>query len=278
MDIDYLKQPLTNNIKVDVYANGEVIYKSGDTSNNKLFYIIEGEVSIRRDGFSISFTNSLKKGDFFGEISIINNDPRNETVVVNSDIVKIISITTSEFEKNLFLNKTMLKKLLECSNNRYNLAISYYLQRNTDVPFIAINQNLMANMRSKNIEITERIHTPNNIFYNERDTIFRENDFSKGSFFILEMGEVVIKKKYSEKRDYLSILTCYAGDIFAEQSFFGSEYRKERVIVTSEKAKLREINKIAFENLINFKSEFFLNFIQNIIWKAYILELKINTL
>jgi CRP-like cAMP-binding protein len=278
MDIDYLKQPLTNNIKVDVYANGEVIYKSGDTSNNKLFYIIEGEVSIRRDGFSISFTNSLKKGDFFGEISIINNDPRNETVVVNSDIVKIISITTSEFEKNLFLNKTMLKKLLECSNNRYNLAISYYLQRNTDVPFIAINQKLMANMRSKNIEITERIHTPNNIFYNERDTIFRENDFSKGSFFILEMGEVVIKKKYSEKRDYLSILTCYAGDIFAEQSFFGSEYRKERVIVTSEKAKLREINKIAFENLINFKSEFFLNFIQNIIWKAYILELKINTL
>ena len=272
MDIDYLKQPLINNIKVDVYANGEVIYKSGDTSNNKLFYIIEGEVSIRRDGFSISFTNSLKKGDFFGEISIINNDPRNETVMVNSDIVKIISITTSEFEKNLFLNKTMLKKLLECSNNRYNLAISYYLQRNTDVPFIAINQKLMANMRSKNIEITERIHTPNNIFYNERDTIFRENDFSKGSFFILEMGEVVIKKKYSEKRDYLSILTCYAGDIFAEQSFFGSEYRKERVIVTSEKAKLREINKIAFENLINFK------FIQNIIWKAYILELKINTL
>jgi hypothetical protein len=67
-------------------------------------------------------------------------------------------------------------------------------------------------------------------------------------------------------------------DIFAEQSFFGSEYRKERVIVTSEKAKLREINKIAFENLLNFKSEFFLNFIQNIIWKAYILELKINTL
>ena len=278
MEIDNLKQSLINNLTVDVYANGEVIYKSGDMSNNKIYYIIEGEVSIRRDGFSISFTNSLKRGDFFGEISIINNDPRNETVVVNSDIAKIISLTARELEKNLSLNKTMLKKLLECSNNRYNLAVSYYLQRNTDVPFIAVNQELMANMRSKNIEITERIHTPNNINYIEKDTIFRENDFSKGSFFILEMGEVIIKKKYSEKREYLSILTCYKGDIFSEQSFFGSEYRKERVIVTSEKAKLREINKIAFEKLINFRSEFFLNFIQNIIWKAYILELKIETL
>ena len=64
------------------------------------------------------------------------------------------------------------------------------------------------------------------------------------------MGEVVVKKKYSEKREYLSILTCYAGDIFAEQSFFGSEYRKERVIVTSEKAKLREINKKQLESFI----------------------------
>jgi CRP-like cAMP-binding protein len=278
MEIEKLKQNLISNIKVDIYANGEVIYKSGDASNNIIYYIIEGEVKIKRDGFSISFTNSLKRGDFFGEIAVINNYPRNETVVVNSDIAKIISLSTLEFEKTISLNKSMLKKLLVCSNNRYNLAISNYLQRNTDVPYIDINQNLMANMRNKNIEITERIHTPNNIFYNERDTIFRENDFSKGSFFILEMGEVVIKKKYSEKREYLSILNCYKGDIFSEQSFFGSEYRKERVIVISKKAKLREINKIAFENLINFKSDFFINFIQNIIWKAYILELKINTL
>jgi CRP-like cAMP-binding protein len=278
MEIEKLKQNLISNIKVDIYANGEVIYKSGDASNNIIYYIIEGEVKIKRDGFSISFTNSLKRGDFFGEVAVINNYPRNETVVVNSDIAKIISLSTLEFEKTISLNKSMLKKLLVCSNNRYNLAISNYLQRNTDVPYIDINQNLMANMRNKNIEITERIHTPNNIFYNERDTIFRENDFSKGSFFILEMGEVVIKKKYSEKREYLSILNCYKGDIFSEQSFFGSEYRKERVIVISKKAKLREINKIAFENLINFKSDFFINFIQNIIWKAYILELKINTL
>jgi CRP-like cAMP-binding protein len=278
MEIDNLKQLLINNFKVDVYANGEVIYKSGDTSNNIIYYIIEGDVKIRRDGFSISFTNSLKRGDFFGEVSIINNDPRNETVVVDSDIAKIISLSTLEFEKTIPLNKSMLRKLLESSNNRYNLAVSYYIQRNTEVRYIDVNQNMLSNMRRKNLEITERIHTPNSIIYNERDTIFRENDFSKGSFFILEMGEVVVKKKYSEKREYLSILTCYAGDIFAEQSFFGSEYRKERVIVTSEKAKLREINKIAFENLLNFKSEFFLNFIQNIIWKAYILELKINTL
>jgi CRP-like cAMP-binding protein len=278
MEIEKLKQNLISNIKVDIYANGEVIYKSGDASNNIIYYIIEGEVKIKRDGFSISFTNSLKRGDFFGEVAVINNYPRNETVVVNSDIAKIISLSTLEFEKTISLNKSMLKKLLVCSNNRYNLAISNYLQRNTDVPYIDINQNLMANMRNKNIEITERIHTPNNIFYNERDTIFRENDFSKGSFFILEMGEVVIKKKYSEKREYLSIINCYKGDIFSEQSFFGSEYRKERVIVISKKAKLREINKIAFENLINFKSDFFINFIQNIIWKAYILELKINTL
>ena len=277
MNLENSKLNTLNNFKVDYFAEGETIFSYKEPSNGKIYYILDGNVSVKREGFSPSYTNKIFKGNFFGEISLINNFPRNETVTVSSGFARIISILASDFTHTLQLNKGILKKLLDSANNRYNFAIGYYLERKTEILKSESSFESLQIIRNKNIEIIERIHTPNNIYFEDRSTIYRENDLSKGSFFLIEMGQVITKRKYSDKGEYLSILTHEKGDLFGDQSYFGLEHRRERAICSG-RVKVREINKNAFETLINIQTDFYLNFIKSMIWKAYILELKIKNL
>ncbi|HNR89299.1 MAG TPA: cyclic nucleotide-binding domain-containing protein [Spirochaetota bacterium] len=58
------------------YTNTERIIESGKTEQ-RMFIILEGEVEISlTDGKSRFAVATLKKGDFFGEISLFTNTPR----------------------------------------------------------------------------------------------------------------------------------------------------------------------------------------------------------
>jgi CRP-like cAMP-binding protein len=276
MQNEALKKNEISNLKVEVYAGGEIIFDSGESSNGKLYYILEGEVSIRVDGFALSRVYVLQKGSFFGETSLLDPIPRNETVTVISRIARILALNGIDYSKSVDLNKTMLKKLLDSANNRLNIALNYFLSRKIDVPQETLNYDILTKIRKKNLAIIEKIHTPNNMYYDEKHTIYRENDLGKDSFYILEIGQVVTKRKQSEKSDYSTVLLHEQGDIFGEQAYFGSDGRKERAIVVSNRAKLREIHHIAFETLINFESDFYINFIQSLVFKAYLVEQKIR--
>ena len=276
MQIETSKQNVFLNLKVEVYAGGEVIFDSGESTYGKLYFILEGEVSVRVEGFAPSRIYVLQKGSFFGETSLLDPIPRNETVTAFSGIAKILALNVIDYSKSIDLNKTMLKKLLDSANNRLNLALNYFLSRKMDVPQETLKHDILTKIRKKNLAIIEKIHTPNNMYYDEKHTIYRENDLGKDSFYILEIGQVVTKRKQSEKSDYSTILLHEEGDIFGEQAYFGSEGRKERAIVLSNRAKLREIHHIAFDTLINFESDFYINFIQSIVFKAYLIEQKIR--
>ena len=112
----------------------------------------------------------------------------------------------------------------------------------------------------------------------DKNVIFRENDLTKGSFHIVEIGQVTTKRKHNDRGDYIGILCHEEGDIIGEQAYFGFETRKERAIVTSGRVKLREINKSAFEKLINIHTDFYVNFIKVMLWKSYIIEQKIKSI
>ncbi len=278
MENEVSKPNLQSNLKIDYFAEGEVVFSSGDPSNKKIYFILDGQVSVRRDGFSPSYTNNIHKGSYFGEISLINNFPRNETITVSSGYARIVSLVADDFSSALKVNKQMLKKLLDSSNDRYNFALGYYLERRIEVPQMDTNIKELNEVRKKNIEITEKIHTPSNMYHDEKSVIFRENDLTKGSFHIVEKGQVTTKRKYNDRSDYMGILSHEEGDIIGEQAYFGFETRKERAIVTSTRVKLREINKNAFEKLINIHTDFYVNFIKIMLWKSYIIEQKIKSI
>jgi CRP-like cAMP-binding protein len=278
MEVEVSKQNVTSNLKIDYFAEGEVVFSSGDPSNKKIYFILDGHVSVKRDGFSPSYTNVIHKGSYFGELSLINSFPRNETISVSSGYARIVSLIADDFSSAIKVNKQMLKKLLDSSNDRYNFAVAYYLERRTEVPQMDTNITELNQIRKKTIEITEKIHTPSNMHHDDKSVIFRENDFTKGSFHIVEIGQVTTKRKHNDRGDYIGILCHEEGDIIGEQAYFGLETRRERAIVTSGRVKLREINKSAFEKLINIHTDIYLNFIKVMLWKSYILEQKIKSI
>src|SRR5260370_31420800 len=62
------------------YAAGETIIREGDTST-EMFIIQEGKVAVtKRIGDNEVFLATLQRGDFFGEMSLLESLPRNATV------------------------------------------------------------------------------------------------------------------------------------------------------------------------------------------------------
>ncbi len=88
--------------KVLHYQNSEKIIEAGQMEK-RMYIILEGFVSIYlTDGKNRVEVAHLKKGDFFGEISLFNNTPRSATVVADGD-VKLATIDNVEQLKAFLL-------------------------------------------------------------------------------------------------------------------------------------------------------------------------------
>jgi putative ABC transport system ATP-binding protein len=75
------------------YSAGEEIIRQGDTGQD-FFVIGKGEVDIEIDG---KWVNTLGKGAFFGEVSLIKQQPRNATVRAKTEVACFI-LTKEEFQ------------------------------------------------------------------------------------------------------------------------------------------------------------------------------------
>ena len=63
--------------KPRTYATGAVIVKEGSTGT-ALYVILRGRVRVERDGQAVG---ELKPNDFFGELSLIEDEPRSASVL-----------------------------------------------------------------------------------------------------------------------------------------------------------------------------------------------------
>ena len=89
--------------RVQYYKNNETIIKTGQLEK-RMYIILEGEVAITltdgNDHFPIA---NLKKGDFFGEISLFTNTARSATVKAVGDVK--LAYIDSEEQLKMFLIK-----------------------------------------------------------------------------------------------------------------------------------------------------------------------------
>ncbi len=69
------------------FKKGEIIIKQGDPGTG-LFVVLNGTVAVttkNRPGLPDNMLNNLGKGDFFGEMSLIDGYPRSATVTATSE-------------------------------------------------------------------------------------------------------------------------------------------------------------------------------------------------
>jgi CRP-like cAMP-binding protein len=78
---------------------GDVLTKEGD-SGREFFVLVEGAAEVRRHGRRI---NTMRAGDFFGEIALVSDRPRTATVTMTSP-GRVLVLTDRAFRD---LMKTM---------------------------------------------------------------------------------------------------------------------------------------------------------------------------
>jgi CRP/FNR family transcriptional regulator, cyclic AMP receptor protein len=75
---------------------GKEMATEGDRGR-EFFVLLKGEAEVTRQGEKI---NTMKEGDFFGEIALVTKMPRTATVVATSD-VDVLVITERDFDSLL---------------------------------------------------------------------------------------------------------------------------------------------------------------------------------
>jgi CRP/FNR family cyclic AMP-dependent transcriptional regulator len=75
---------------------GKEMATEGDRGR-EFFVLVKGEAEVTKDGMRI---NTMKEGDFFGEIALVTKMPRTATVTATSD-VDVLVITERAFDNLL---------------------------------------------------------------------------------------------------------------------------------------------------------------------------------
>jgi len=101
--------------RIENFAAGDVVFNQGDPGD-KLYLILRGQVEVRRDG---SVLAELLPGQFFGEVAILNDAPRNATVAASTEL-ELVSVDADWFRQAHHQNPT-LQSLMESLSSMYLL-------------------------------------------------------------------------------------------------------------------------------------------------------------
>ncbi len=100
------------------YENGEKIIESGKIEQ-RMYIILEGMVEIfLTDGKSKVVVATLKKGDFFGEISLFTNTPRSANAIAIGHVQVAYVDNAQELKAFLVKNPSFAAKMVHILSQR----------------------------------------------------------------------------------------------------------------------------------------------------------------
>ncbi len=97
---------------------GTQVFHAGD-EGHELFILLAGEIKIHRDGRDLA---TLKRGDFLGEMALLDNEPRSADATTVSDC-KLLSIGQQDFFDVLSGRPEILKGILRLLSARLRKSI-----------------------------------------------------------------------------------------------------------------------------------------------------------
>jgi len=112
----YGRSQVADALKPKEVAKGTEIISQG--SEGQEFYIIEEGVckAIKKQDGQADKELELKAGDYFGELALLNNEPRAASVFAESDKVRLLALDRKAFNRLL----GPLKEMMQTAQNRYS--------------------------------------------------------------------------------------------------------------------------------------------------------------
>ncbi|MGC8926790.1 MAG: Crp/Fnr family transcriptional regulator [Myxococcota bacterium] len=190
------------------FSKGSIIFKQGDLSR-EIFILQQGKVklvrAIRDKNKTLSILSSA--GDFFGEMSFINNKPRTATAIALEDCMLIV-LEPEIFEKMLFQNPEIsfrfIKKLAQRLDEA-DILIENILLRDVESRFIhfLINQSIENSfeLQMSLNDISEWLDEPYETLSQDLDRLIK-----KGLIEITNNGiKITNRQLLSEYLEYLEM-------------------------------------------------------------------------
>jgi CRP-like cAMP-binding protein len=78
------------------------------TKGREFFVLVEGTADVKREGRTI---NTMRAGDFFGEVALVTNTPRTATVTAATPL-DVLVITARDFERLIVENPLIALKVM----------------------------------------------------------------------------------------------------------------------------------------------------------------------
>jgi CRP-like cAMP-binding protein len=138
------KDPVKDNSLA--FSPGEKIFAQGELGT-EMFIIHEGEVEIvKHIGGESHILSRLEKGDFFGEMAILEALPRTADAVAVSD-VRVVAINGSRFDEMLRRNPEVAVRIIRKYSKRLreaNELLEKLVGREVDVDHVALDATRIA--------------------------------------------------------------------------------------------------------------------------------------
>lgn len=207
-------QKILSNIRLIKYSSNVSIIKEGEVGD-ACYIIYEGEVGVfirTVDGQKIQQV-TLKRGDFFGEQSILGDI----VITRNADVVAMKPTTLICIDKDTF--KTILDKNTKLRNSLIKRSYQQACENlSTSTGFFSDIKELLPNVPDAPV-----------IEFKKDDLIFEIGDRSDYVYFILK-GEVeLVQQKFSEDSP---VIVLHPGLLFGEGGVLGynGDFRNQRAI------------------------------------------------
>jgi len=138
------KDPVKDNSAT--YASGDVIFREGDLGT-EMYIIQEGEVHIIKhiNGES-HLLSKLERGDFFGEMAVLESVPRTADAVAASD-VRAVVINGARFDEMLRKNPEVAVRIIRKYSKRLreaNALLERLVGKEVDVDHAALDATQVA--------------------------------------------------------------------------------------------------------------------------------------
>jgi CRP-like cAMP-binding protein len=155
----------------ETYATGDIIFRQGDLGT-EMYIIQEGTVEIvKHIGGESHVLSRLDKGDFFGEMAILENVARSADAVATGD-VRVLAINGSRFDEMLRKNPEVAVRIIRKYSQRLREANA-----------------LLERMVGKEIDADHAALESTNVAPPEKATRHRLVDVATGTAFFFSKGD-----------------------------------------------------------------------------------------